>query len=52
MGFNDIKTKVIAALINGTYKHEQRNDINVKNLLAVGAVTPTEVVNVLKRCRS
>lgn len=52
MGFNDIKTRVITALNNGAYRHEQRNDINVKNLLAMGVVTATEVVDVLKRCRS
>jgi hypothetical protein len=42
-GFNDIKRAVITALRAGNYQHEARHDINVKNLLATGAVSATDV---------
>lgn len=38
MGFKDVKYKVIQCLKSGTVHHEQRNHIDVKNLLAVGVL--------------
>lgn len=35
-----VKRAVIAALRSGRFQHESRHDVNVKNLLAMGAVTP------------
>ena len=52
MGFKDIKRQVIECLKNGNIQHEPRdNTIDIKNLLAIGAVTPDDVVNILKRSR-
>ena len=47
MGFKDAKRQVIECLNNGLVSHEQRNNINVKNLLAVGQVTLDEVANII-----
>lgn len=51
MGFNDVKRQVIAALMAGTYLHEARDDIPVKNLLATHAVAVDDIIAVLKQCR-
>ena len=50
-GFNAAKEAVIAALLSNRYTWEERgNSINVKNLLATGAMPPATVVALLKRC--
>lgn len=52
MGFKDIKLTVIAALRAGNYQHEARKDINVKNLLATGQVSASDVESILRNCTS
>lgn len=51
MGFRDVKSKVIECLNNGYVLHEQRNGIDVKNLLSTGAVSLLEVANIIGRAR-
>ena len=36
MSFNEARRKLIECLKTGYVLHEERNDINVKNLLAIG----------------
>lgn len=43
MGFKQVKAQVIECLNSGRVRHEQRGAIDIKNLLATGAVTPGEV---------
>lgn len=50
MGFKAAKTAVLAALKNGEYEQADRNEIDVKNLLAVGEVSAQEIFDVIKRC--
>lgn len=50
-GFLAARTRVIAALKDGRVQHDARDALAEKNLLAVGAVTPAEVISVLERCR-
>ena len=52
MKFSDIKSKVVAGLVSGDYAHEGRGDIDDKNLLQAGKVSPKEVARLLGRCRS
>ena len=49
-GFHTARHAVIAALLNGAYRHEARKDIATKNLLLDGRVSPSELVAALKRC--
>lgn len=49
-GFRDAKRRVLKALAEGTYLHEARNRIDVKNELATGAITAAEVIAVIARC--
>lgn len=51
MGFRDAKVRVIRCLLSGAYQHEQRGDIDVKNLLAIGEIGAAEVIEVLKHAR-
>ncbi len=51
MGFKDVKRKVIECLYDGLVSHEQRGDIDAKNLLAIGQVTLDEVIDVISRSR-
>lgn len=51
MGFKQVKAQVIDCLNNGRIRHEQRGDIDVKNLLATGAVSPEEVAALIARAR-
>jgi hypothetical protein len=51
MGFKDVKRQVIECLDKGLVSHEQRGDINVKNLLAIGQVSLDEVAEIIGRCR-
>jgi hypothetical protein len=49
MGFKDAKYKVIESLINGSFSHQERNDIDVKNVLATGDVSTATIISILKR---
>jgi hypothetical protein len=50
VGFKLAKQKVIEALLNGTFQHEaSRSNIDTKNLLFMGQVTPADVFDLLKR---
>ena len=51
MGFLDVRVLLIDALEAGRVQHEFRADMESKNLLAVGEVTPEFVVSLLRRCR-
>ncbi len=51
MGFKAVKKQVIDCLNKGLISHEMRNDIDIKNLLAIGEVTLEQVVDVLRRAR-
>lgn len=51
MGFEDAKQQVIECLDRGLVSHEERDDIDVKNLLAIGQVTLDEVAGILGRSR-
>jgi hypothetical protein len=51
MGFKDAKRKVIDCLNTGHVLHEQRDAIDVKNLLAIGAVSINDVTQIIKRAR-
>lgn len=44
----EAKRKVIAALLNGTYQHEARSNVDTKNLLLTGLVTAEKICDVLK----
>lgn len=48
--FKDVKRRVIAALKDGNYKIEVRDNIDEKNLLAIGEVKAEDVVGLIKRC--
>jgi hypothetical protein len=50
MGFRDVRSLLIDALESGRYQHEYRADMESKNLLAVGEITPEFVVRLLYRC--
>ncbi|MDX1396511.1 MAG: hypothetical protein R3195_19170 [Gemmatimonadota bacterium] len=45
------RRRLIEALRAGEYRHEAREALAEKNMLAVGRVTPEEVVRLLRRCR-
>ena len=47
--FTDVKHQVIQCLVEGNVLHEARNDIDIKNLLEVGAISIDEVTEILKR---
>ena len=51
MGFNEAKRKLIECLNTGYVLHEERNDIDVKNLLAIGEVSLEEAVYIIGRSR-
>src|SRR3712207_2815847 len=51
MGFKDVRGLLIDVLECGRYQHEPRDDMESKNLLAVGDVTAEFVVGLLRRCR-
>lgn len=50
--FRQIKSTVIGALRDGTYQHEARNDVNVKNLLMTGQVSAKDLDKILSNCTS
>ena len=41
---------MLKALSTGAYQHEARNAIDVKNELATGAVTATDVAAIVRKC--
>jgi hypothetical protein len=51
MGYREIKRKVVDCLNKGYVSHELRNDIDVKNLLAIGQVSLEEVAKIIGRSR-
>ena len=51
MGFKQVKAEVIECLNSGRVRHEERGDINIKNLLSTGAVTPEEVAELIGKAR-
>jgi hypothetical protein len=51
VGFKEAKSKLIQCLKMGRVLHEERNDIDVKNLLAIGTVTLDEAVYIVGRSR-
>jgi hypothetical protein len=51
MTFKEARAALIEALKEGRYQHEARDAQEEKNLLAVGDVTPEEVIEILKACR-
>lgn len=48
--FKDAKRRVITALQDGNYEIEARNNIDEKNLLAIGQVTAEDLIKLIKRC--
>jgi hypothetical protein len=51
MGLTQARAALITALEAGTYQHEPREAQEEKNLLAVGDVSPKEVIRLLNRCK-
>ena len=49
-GFREARRRVLRALADGTWLHEARGAIDVKNGLATGAVTAAEVAAIVGRC--
>jgi hypothetical protein len=49
MGYREAKHKVIESLNNGSFSHQERNNIDVKNVLATGDVSKETIVDILKR---
>jgi hypothetical protein len=50
MSFKHVRDLLIDALESGRYQHENRKDMESKNLLAVGDVAPEFVARLLRRC--
>lgn len=48
-GYKEAKRKVLAALASGSYLHEARNQVDVKNKLATGEVSAQEVAELIKK---
>ncbi|HLG19632.1 MAG TPA: hypothetical protein VI895_07425 [Bdellovibrionota bacterium] len=51
MTFKEARAALIEALKEGRYQHEARDAQAEKNLLAVGDISPDEVIEILKACR-
>lgn len=51
MAFREAKRKVIECLDNGYVLHEERDDIDVKNLLSTGVISLSEVTTIIARAR-
>lgn len=51
MGFKDIKKKVLNCLDTGHILHEERGNINIKNLLSTGKISVEEVINIIGSSR-
>ena len=50
-GFKAVKAKILDCLEHGDFSHEQRGDIDIKNLLAIGQVPLSEAAEILGRAR-
>jgi hypothetical protein len=48
MGFSAARQEASRALEEGRIQHEARDEVNEKNLLLTGDVTPAQVVHLLK----
>lgn len=48
MAYKDIKARLITCLKSGTYDHEMRKNINVKNLFQCGLVNENFVITLLE----
>lgn len=51
MGFKEARQQAIRAIEEGRIQHEARAQIDEKNLLLTGDVTPAQVVRMLLACR-
>ncbi|NOQ35070.1 MAG: hypothetical protein GQ569_04155 [Methylococcaceae bacterium] len=51
MGFKQIKHQLIQCLEQGYVIHEQRGDIDIKNLLAIGEISTNELIEIIKQTR-
>ncbi|MGS2724642.1 hypothetical protein ACVBEJ_12940 [Porticoccus sp. GXU_MW_L64] len=51
MGFKDAKRQVLGCLASGSVLHQERADIDIKNLLATGQVSLDEVSDIIGRSR-
>lgn len=51
MGWKTVRAQVISALKNGTFQHETRQNIDTKNLLQMGRITPDAVRALLEKAR-
>ena len=51
MRFKDAKSQVLACLASGNIQHEQRQVINVKNLLVTGQVSEDDVSDIIGRAK-
>lgn len=51
MGFKDAKRQLLECLTSGNILHEQRNDIDIKNLLATGQISVGDVSDIMGRVR-
>lgn len=49
MGFKEAKSKVIQCLNTGHVLHEERGNIDTKNLLSIGVITTEELVKIISR---
>jgi hypothetical protein len=50
-GFLVAKKLALQCLQNGNFQHEQRNDINIKNLLATGEVDADSIAKVIGKSK-
>ena len=51
VGFKEVKKKVISCLNSGYVSHQERSDIDVKNLLSTGKVTLGDVAAIIGSSR-
>ena len=51
MAFSEIKKQVIYCLKNNHISHEQRANIDIKNLLSTGEISLEKTIKILSRCR-
>ncbi len=51
MSFKNVRHAAIEAILEGRIQHEVRNQIDDKNLLLTGDVSPQQVVRLLQACR-
>jgi hypothetical protein len=49
LGYKAAKQRVLAALTDGSYRHEARNEIDIKNQLLMGGISPEQVAEIIKK---